>query len=211
MNPARHPSPSHWLDFVSGQMDMASRTLLEAHLAFCPECRDRAAEEAAPGAQVMAQESPEPAPQALLEAILARVKRPEPPRVGREVLPLPPVLWPLLSNLEGAAWRGALTRGFRFLVVPGAAGAPLYLIHMEKGRPFPRHGHRGLERSIILKGGLRDEDAILESGDFDEADASRIHTPIALPDEDCWLLASLDGGIHFTGWRGWLQALAPEN
>lgn len=79
---------------------------------------------------------------------------------------------------------------------------------MEKGRPFPEHAHSGLERSVILAGGLEDAGSVMGAGDFDEADGSRIHSPVALPDEDCWLLASLEGGIRFTGWRGVLQRLA---
>lgn len=46
------------------------------------------------------------------------------------------------------------------------------------------------------------------SGDFEEATASHIHAPVALPDEDCWLLATLEGGIRLQGWRGLLQRMA---
>lgn len=210
MKPSHHPTEEHWLDFVLGQMDGASRALLDAHLAFCPDCRGRAAEVATPGGQWLLQTPVEEAPPALLQAILARVQAPMAPRVGTESLPLPEALWPLFPDLQAATWRGALTKGFRFLEVPGVLTSPLYLIHMQKGRAFPRHGHRGQERSVILCGGLRDEDLVLEVGDFDEADESRTHTPVALADEDCWLLASMDSGIQFKGWRGWLQKLAAE-
>lgn len=201
MNPRCHPREDHWLDYAAGQMDPASRSLLEAHLAYCGTCRREASRDLAPGGALLAGLPEAPTPPGLLGGILARLKAPEPPRVGAEVLPIPKALWSLLPSLQGAAWRSALTRGFRFLeAAPG-----LYLIHMEKGRPFPEHGHAGLERSVILAGGLEDAGAVLEAGDFDEADASRVHTPVALPDEDCWILASLEGGIRFTGWRGLVQ------
>lgn len=204
MTPRFHPRAEHWLDYAAGHLDPPSRSLLEAHLAFCEPCRREAARNLAPGGDLLAGLPAPAAPKALLDGILARLKRPEPPRVGAELLPIPQALWSLLPALDGAAWRGALTRGFRFLeAAPG-----LYLIHMRKGRPFPEHGHPGLERSVILAGGLKDGDALLEAGDFDEADGARVHAPVALPDEDCWLLASLDGGIRFTGWRGLLQRLA---
>ncbi len=204
MNPRLHPREDHWLDYASGHLDPASRTLLEAHLAFCGICRREAGQDLAPGGALLAAMPEAEPPAGLLQGILARLKAPEAPRVGGEALPLPRALWSLLTSLEGAAWHGALTRGFRFL----EAGGGLFLIHMEKGRPFPEHGHRGLERAVILAGGLEDAGRVLEAGDFDEEDPSRVHAPVALPDEDCWLLASLEGGIRFTGWRGLLQRAA---
>lgn len=204
MNPRFHPTEDHWLDYASGQMEGASRNLLEAHLAFCETCRRQAARDLAPGGLLLSEVPPAPVPTGLLGGILARLTPPEPPRVGAEVLPLPPALWPLLPPLRGASWRGALTRGFRFL----EASPGLFLIHMRNGRPFPEHMHLGLERSVILAGGLEDAGTILGAGDFDEADGYRVHAPVALPDEDCWILASLAGPIRFTGWRGGLQRLA---
>ena len=204
MNPRCHPADDLWLDYAAGQLDTPSRSLLEGHLAFCPACREQAERALAPGGAALAEGPGIPAPAHLLGGILARLKPPAPPQVQGEPLPLPAPLWPLLPVLDGARWRHALTRGFRFL----EASPGLYLIHMAQGSPFPTHGHRGLERCLILAGGLRDGDRVLEAGDFDETRPSQVHTPVALPDEDCWLLASLEGGIRFQGWRGWLQRLA---
>lgn len=208
MNPALHPSEDLWVDYAAGQVDPANRTLLEAHLAFCESCRCLAAGASAAGGPTLGEPAPSEPPPSLLAGILARLKAPEPPRVGREALPLPRALWPLLPDLSAATWRGALTPGFRFLQVLQPDGPGLFLVHMEAGRPFPRHGHGGLERSIILSGGLQTEDGVMEAGDFEEAAPGHIHSPVALPDEDCWLLASLEGGIQFQGWRGLVQRLA---
>ena len=208
MNPTHHPSEDHWLDYAAGQIEPATRTLLDAHLSFCEACRFTASRASEAGARMLAEAQLDPAPQGLLAGILARLKSPEAPRVNGEALPLPKALWPLLPDLGKASWRGALTPGFRFLQVLQDGGSGLYLIHMEAGHPFPRHGHSGLERSLVLLGGLRDEQGILEAGDFEEAAADHVHTPVALEDEDCWLLASLDGDIRFKGWRGVIQRMA---
>lgn len=208
MTPTLHPAEDLWLDFAAAQVDSATRTLLEAHLAYCQPCRTLAGEAAAAGAFTLRESAP--APSGLLAGILARLKAPEQPRVGSEALPLPRALWPLLPDLSAGAWRGALTPGFRFLQVLQPGGPGLFLVHLEAGRPFPRHGHTGPERSLILAGGLRTEEGVMEAGDFEEAAPGHIHSPVALPDEDCWLLASLEGGIRFQGWRGLLQRIAGQ-
>lgn len=199
-----HPQKEYWLDYAAGQVAPPLRSLLESHLTFCGPCRELAAQGAAAGAALLAQPVGQAAPAGLLQGILARLPVLEPPQVGAERLPIPAQLWPLLPNLGQAVWRGALTRGFRFLEIePG-----LFLIHMGKGRPFPEHGHDGREFALILSGGLRDADVLLEAGAFDEVLGGRVHSPVALPDEDCWLLAVQEGGLRFTGWRGWLQRLS---
>lgn len=208
MNPTHHPSEDHWLDYAAGQIDSATRTLLDAHLAFCEACRSSASRASEAGARMLAEARLDPAPQGLLAGILARLKTPEAPRVNGVALPLPKFIWPLLPDLSKASWHGAFTPGFRFLQVLQDEGPCLFLLHVEAGRSFPRHGHSGLERSLVLTGGLRDEQGIMEAGDFEEATAHHVHTPVALEDEDCWLLASLDGDIRFKGWRGVLQRLA---
>lgn len=205
MTPTLHPAEDLWLDYASGQVESATRILLDAHLAYCEPCRALAAEAAAAGAATLQSTQPLEPPSGMLAGILSRLKAPEPPRVGQEVLPLPRALWPLLPDLSAASWRGALTPGFRFLQVLQPAGPGLFLVHLEAGHAFPRHGHAGLERSLVLSGGLRTEEGLMEQGDFEEAAPGHSHSPIALPDEDCWLMASLEGGILFDGWRGLLQ------
>lgn len=210
MTTAHHPSEELWQDYRSGQLDAASRWILEGHLAVCRDCSARGL------AQASSEEGffphlPAPAlPGSILSLLLARVRQVPslaPPRIGSESLPIPAAFWPLLPQLPSGGWRGALTPGFRYLDIPLPEGPHLYLIHLRRGKRFPRHGHVGIERSVVLCGGLRDGVKTLEAGDFDEATTDHIHRPWALPDEDCWVLASLQGTLRFTGWRGWLQTL----
>lgn len=207
MIPQHHPSEEHLLDYVSGQLDSASRVLLEAHLAFCEPCRNSVAALADPGVCALPEVPRDPALEALLPGLLARLAPARPPMVEGQALPLPRALWPLLPDLSRARWRGALTPGFRFLSVPMAGGPDLQMVRLEAGRPFPRHSHGGFERQVILTGGLEDGTLRMEPGDFDES-RDHVHEPRALPDEPCILLACLDQGIRFTGWRGALQRLA---
>lgn len=209
MNPAHHPSAERLADFALGRLDPSFRLVLEAHLAYCTTCRSRLSETAQAVEDPLQGIPAASVPGSLLPSLLAKVRAlpaPAAPRCGNEVLPLPSTVWNLLPNLSPLTWQGAFSPGFRFLRIPAPqSGLELYLLHLRKGCPFPRHGHLGTEQSMILCGGLQDESGILEAGDYDEATPDRIHRPRALPDEDCWLIASVEGGVRFSGWRGWFQ------
>ncbi len=210
MNTVHHPSEELWQDYRSGQLDAASRWVLEGHLAVCHDCSRRGLAQASSEEGFFPHLPALAPPASFLSSILARVRQVPPtaqPRIGSKRLPIPEAFWAILPQLPSQGWRGALSPGFRYLDIPLAEGPHLYLIHLRRGRRFPRHGHVGAERSVVLCGGLQDAGNLFEAGDFDEANADRVHRPRALPDEDCWILASLQGALRFTGWRGWLQTL----
>lgn len=210
MNPVHHPGAERLTDYALGRLDPSFRLVLETHLAFCEACRAQVPELADAAGDPLQALPAQALPGGLLPALLARVRAlpgPAAPRCGNETLPLPAAVWPLLPNLDALSWQGAFSPGFRFLRIPAPqSGLDLLLLHLRKDCPFPRHGHRGTEQSMILCGGLQDGFGTLEAGDYDEAGPDRIHRPRALPDEDCWLIASVEGGVRFSGWRGWFQA-----
>ena len=209
MTPTHHPSADRLGDYALGRLDPSFRLVLEAHMAFCEVCRTEIMELAATLEDPLQAIPAQDLPAGLLSSLLARVRAlpaPGVPRCGNEVLPLPASVWPLLPSLASLTWQGALRPGFRFLRLPSPqSGADLLLLHLRKGCQFPRHGHLGTEQSMILCGGLQDEYRTLEAGDYEESTAEKVHRPMALADEDCWLVSCVEGGVRFTGWRRWLQ------
>jgi putative transcriptional regulator len=159
-----------------------------------------------PGWRMLQSLAPAPLPADLFAKILDRIEVQSRPSPG--ALPLPD---PILGLLPGEPrWKGFLLRGFRFLRLLEEAprGAGLYLVHLAAGTAFPSHRHGGLEESVILAGGLEDGGLRFEAGDWASAEAATSHSPRALPDEDCWLVARMEEDIRFTGWRGLVQRLA---
>jgi len=211
MIPRLHPPESRLLDQVVGASDPAARALLECHLAVCDTCAARIQELSLAGGAFMAQQAPLAVAPDLFASILDRIDR-EPPPVAwvPALLPFQVALVPYLPANLSRGWRGALAPGFRFLELAAELprGVKLYLIHMAAGRSFPEHRHLGLEEAVILAGGLADETGRFEAGDWDAKEEGTHHTPRALEDEDCWLIARMEAEIRFTGWRGLLQRLA---
>ncbi len=71
---------------------------------------------------------------------------------------------------------------------------------------MPVHTHAGMELTLVIAGGFRDEHGHFVRGDIAVADASVAHRPIADPGEDCICLAVTDGAVSLTGrFARWLN------
>ena len=206
MIPRLHPPDTRLLDHVAGGTDAAARALMDCHLALCDRCAAQVADLSAPGGRFLAAQAALAPPPELFARIQARIAQgPALPAA----LPFTRALAPYLPADLGKGWRGALTPGFRFLDLAAELprGLGLYLVHMAAGAGFPEHRHQGLEEAVILAGGLADETGQMEAGDWGAMAEGTRHAPRALPGEDCWLLARMEGDIRFTGWRGFLQRM----
>lgn len=206
MIPRFHPSENRLLDHVVGGTDAAARALMDCHLALCDACAARFHDLSLGGGFFLAQQRPAAVPPGLFTRILDRIGQEPPlPSAPPFLRSLAPFLPPDLSR----GWRGALAPGFRFLeLAPDLPeGVKLYLVRLVAGMPFPGHRHQGLEEAVVLSGGLVDETGQYEAGDWDAMDEGSSHIPRALEDEDCWLVARLEGEIRFSGWRGLIQRL----
>ena len=152
-------------DHVVGFGTEAEAAEVEAHLAGCPTCAaERAALEDALHALSFDLDPVEPPP-ALRRAILDRVAT-APERFA-------PLLDRLAALFDVAAatardylarlttpdgWVGALP-GLEYLDLeggPAVAGGTVGLVRLDEGVRFPIHRHVGVERVLILQGGLRD-------------------------------------------------------
>ncbi len=208
MIPHQHPPESHLLAFAAGQGELSLRILVECHLASCPACLAQVLDLAEVGGRMLGAMPAAPVPTDLFAKVIGQIAREAlPVPVG---LPVPEAIARLLPQKPD--WSGILLRGFRFikLVEEAPREAALYLVHLTAGTVFPGHRHRGLEESVILAGGLEDGSTRLEAGDWATAEAATCHAPRALPDEDCWLVARMEHGIRFTGWRGLAQRLSGQ-
>lgn len=129
---------------------------------------------------------------------------PAPPASGDVWAGLAPalrsVLAPFAEPIAAAAWK-RLGWGVKILTLEPrrAYGGGAYLIRMKPGAWAPRHGHNGLEATLVLSGGFADENGRYEPGDLVEADDDCRHQPIVDGSEECLCLAAMDGELRFDG------------
>jgi putative transcriptional regulator len=95
------------------------------------------------------------------------------------------------------------------LSIPGAAaaGEAPQLLRIEPGYGAPRHGHGGVELTLVLEGAFRDETGVYGPGDLSVARLGVTHQPIALSGGTCLAYAVSHAPMRFTGVLGLAQRL----
>jgi putative transcriptional regulator len=139
-----------------------------------------------------------------LDACLARLDdraAPVPAAVSAETRALLPApLWPLVGGDIGrVAWK-ARSPAVKAAVLPSSVpGFEVRLLRIKAGAAVPRHTHRGLELTLVLKGAYRDGDLHFARGDLQIADPSIEHKPVADAGEECLCFVVLGAPIRLTG------------
>ena len=137
-----------------------------------------------------------------LDAIMARLDEPEPEEQNvsvQENQDLPAALRELLDvSVEDADWRFAYP-GVKQVKLPfGDNGETVKLLKIKPGKAAPRHTHKGIEATLVLRGAFRDGNRLYERGQLALADQHIQHRPRAEGIEDCICLAVTDGALRFT-------------
>ncbi len=203
-----HPTPELLFDYAAGSLAEAPALAVATHLAFCAECRAEVERCEALGGALLEQAGAAAGPEGeALERLMARIDTEEPPppephsavdEATRRRVPSP--LWPYLGHgLDALDWKRCGRNAREARLIAGDTGPRASLLNIHAGRPVPRHTHRGDEYTVVLAGSYRDGEAAYRRGDFQAADASLRHRPLADPAEDCLCLAVLDAPIRLTG------------
>ncbi|MDJ0945797.1 MAG: ChrR family anti-sigma-E factor [Kiloniellales bacterium] len=207
--PHHHPSEEMLLRYAAGSASEPLGLLVATHMALCPDCRRvHAAYESLGGDELEGQR-----PSALRSDSLARVleKLDAPAATAFDVsgqlavatrrhvdIRLPQPLRDYIAGpLEGLDWRkrGGIAEASVFGDGPDLR---VRLMRIEPGTAVPRHGHGGMEYTLVLTGGFSDASGHYTRGDVAIADPTTQHRPVADPVEDCICLTVTEGSVRFT-------------
>lgn len=201
MQTIRHTIPDDLLmGYAAGVLPQPFDLVVATHVSLSDDARARLASfEAVGGAMLDEMDEAEIAGDSL-EQTMARIAGMAPTprtRPSNGIFPAP--LRQVVGGDEGAVkWR-SLGLGARQSVVCSDGEATARLIYIPAGQAMPKHTHRGLEMTLVLKGAFRDEDGVYARGDIEVADQQVDHTPMAEPGEDCICLIATDGRLKFNG------------
>lgn len=199
-----HPGDDLLMAYASGAADEARALIVATHLSFCAQCRDTVAVMEQVGGGLLEAITPAALDEGALDRALAKLDVAAPferrPRVSRDNTPAP--LRPYLrGDLSQVRWRA---------MGPNLSYAPLFRrgdvkVRLLRGTPGAdpgRHSHRGLEYTLVLKGGYTDVTGSYGPGDLQVADDSVTHSPVADAGEDCINLAVTTAPLRFESFLG---------
>ena len=208
-SPRTHPEEERLALHAAGQLRPLERVLVEAHLAFCTECRAVLAKQLEPGGRWLEEQSAPPS-----EDLWRRLEE----RLGADGSPawmsaenlLPRAaqaeLGPLLKEPK---WRPLPFTGARFVSLGKDADidSELLMLRLDPARSFPWHRHLGREEVVVLGGGYTDQEGHFDLGTHHLYLPGTEHGPITDADEPCCIVTLVEKGVRFRGWLGLLQRL----
>jgi len=200
-----HPDETLLLEYASGAADEARALIVATHLSFCAQCRQTVTVMEKVGGALLETTAPVAVQADALNRSLARLETAAPferPQrsASRDNTPAP-LRHYLGGDLSAVRWRA---------MGPNLSYAPLFQrgpvkVRLLRGTPGTdpgHHSHRGMEYTLVLKGGYTDITGSYGPGDVQVADGSILHSPVADPGEDCINLAITTAPLRFESLLG---------
>ena len=206
MTVRHHPEDALLLVYAAGGLDGAMSLILATHLTFCARCRGLVARQEEIGGALLEELLPVPMEEGGLDRVLARLDEPVETSASwasndNTPAPLRAVLG---RDLSQACWR-KMGPSLSYITLYRRGTVAVRLLRGAPRTDVGRHSHRGMEYTLVLRGGYTDETGTYEPGDFQTASADVHHNPVADPEEDCINLAVTTGPLRV---EGWMQKIA---
>jgi putative transcriptional regulator len=184
--------------YAAASLDDAVTLFVASHLTLCPVCRTLVDGYDAVGAALMTGVDDVDMSAGSLDALLARLDEPAPPRPppipSDGILPRP-----LLQAVgQGAAdlpFRRVAPGIRRYDLPLGTKERPVAIVGLRPGLRVPDHRHSATERGLVLTGGFTDESGHYVRGDvsFRDADEDHDHQQQIDTGVECLVLMVDDG------------------
>ena len=108
------------------------------------------------------------------------------------------------AALEQTGWRW-VSPGIKQLQLTTSGLGKARLLRLKPGTMLPKHGHRGVELTLLLAGSYTDELGQFVRGDMAELDKSVVHRPVVDEGPECLALIVTEAPLKF---RTWMARLA---
>lgn len=202
MSVRHHPDDDLLFACAAGVLDMPLSLIVKSHLSFCAQCRKTVTLGENLGGVLLNNIAPVAVAADVLAATLARLG----PQDARMAAPTPvsndntpaPLRALLGRDLSQVGWR-KLGPNLGYVTLYRKGPLAMRLLRGAPGSDVGRHSHHGMEYTLVLRGGYRDETGSYGPGDFQTASSDVAHNPIADQDGDCINLAVTTAPLRFEG------------
>lgn len=194
--PAHHLPEEMLLEYAAGSCTEGEALMVAVHCTLCPQCRARVEVLEAVGDALWDELDDAPLAANAEARMLAALDEEPAPRSAPPTDPdglLPAPLVELVGPSDALPWR-FLGPGIRAIDLPVAHGElAVQLVRLSPRLRVPKHEHRGLERTLILSGGLSDNVGEYGRGDVLVYGEDFLHERIRIdPGEPCIALSVND-------------------
>ncbi len=193
-----HPDETLLLAYAAGGLEAPMALIIATHLSFCAQCSRQVSQAESLGGILLEDIAPVPLQENALERCLARLDEPYAPQsvpVSNDNTPAPLRAF-LGRDLSAVRWRKMGPHlGYTTLYRRGPLA--MRLLRGAPGADTGQHTHRGMEYTLVLRGGYSDATGSYGPGDFQVGSPEVRHNPVADPGEDCINLAVVTGSLRF--------------
>lgn len=208
-----HPGEELLAAYAAGSLDEATSLAMATHLTLCPICRAGYDDfEAIGGALVSDSTTDTMKPDALAATLGMICKARSGAEADRQrqqsattnaaasLFPLPLQHY-VGGDFEAAKWR-ALGPGIYHMPLIARDAVSARLLRIAPGRAVFEHSHTGNEITLVLRGSYSAGGKSFQRGDFEMADDTVSHRPMAGSEDICVCLAVTDAPLRFGNWLG---------
>ena len=201
-----HLSDAMLSSYAAGSLGEGLSLIVAGHVSMCAKCADRLGGFEAVGGALLEDIAPSDLADTALEQAMARIGKVVPlpaqtARPGDPVLPFP-VLDYTRAGSSALKWARAAPGLKQVRLFEDRQGFTARLLRISAGKPMPRHGHSGMEMTLVLDGGYWDEAGSYQRGDIAEHDDGIEHRPVADSDKDCICLVVANAPVRLRGLIG---------
>jgi len=198
MTVQHHPDDALLLAYAAGGLDAAMSLILATHLTFCAGCRRLVAAQEKIGGALLEEIPPVAVDGDALARVMARLDEPAPPeplQASNDNTPAP-LRGMLGHDISQLRWK-KMGPDLGYVTLYRQGPVAVRLLRGAPGANVGRHSHRGMEYTLVLRGGYTDATGSYGPGDFQVASAELRHNPVADPEEDCINLTVTIGRLNF--------------
>lgn len=203
-----HPDENMLIEFSAGTLGTAESICVSAHLHYCSSCRAKLLRLDQVGSQMMSQAEPIEVADDAFDNIMEKIDtvdkaKPE-EKTPSDALPFS-VNKLINTSLLSKNWKRLSSSVDIARFKTGQDEFEVALHKICAGGKTPKHGHEGLEYTVVLKGSFSDENAVYREGDFLIRKPGDVHQPMGALNGECICLSALSAPIKPTSPLGFLM------
>ena len=189
------------MGYAAGALPQAFDLVVASHVSLSADSRARLAGLEALGGVFLHEGDGAPVADDSFERVMARINGDTPEPVAAVEVDADPVFPAPLRDaigggLDAVNWR-PVGMGVKQAIVHDDEHGTARLLSIPAGGEMPKHTHRGLELTLVLKGAFSDEHGRYARGDVEAAGEDDHHTPVADASEECICLVATDARLKF--------------